>query len=175
MKKRSAALVVLGALAAPVAGVALATPPEGPEPPVLSSTLVARGAAGEFRVHDHATGVKLSARRPTDIAIVNAKLKPGSSTGWHGHAGPSIVIVKSGALTMYEPGHHGHAHGHHRGGRHGCRSEIFEKGKAFVHPTHAHNFRNDSGEVAEFDLVYFVPAGASPAPIDVTPAPKGCA
>ena len=29
MKKRSAALVVLGALAAPVAGVALATPPEG--------------------------------------------------------------------------------------------------------------------------------------------------
>ena len=173
MKKRSAALVVLGALAAPVAGVALATPPEGPEPPVLSSTLVARGAAGEFRVHDDATGVKLSARHATDIAIVNAKLKTGSSTGWHRHAGPSIVIVKSGSLTMEEPGHHGH--GHHRGGRHGCRSEIFEKGKAFVHPTHAHNFKNESGEVAEFDLVYFVPAGASPAPIDVTPAPKGCA
>ncbi len=173
MKKRSATLVALGVLAVPVAGVAVATPPEGPEPPVLTSTLVARGAAGEFRVHDDATGVKLSARRSTDIAIVNAKLKPGSSTGWHGHAGPSIVIVNSGSLRMYEPGHD--RHGHHHGGRHGCRSEVFEKGKAFVHPTHAHNFVNESGEVADFHLVYFVPAGASPAPIDVTPAPKGCA
>jgi quercetin dioxygenase-like cupin family protein len=171
MKKRNATLILLGALAAPAAGVALATPPDPPG--ALTSTLLSRGAAGEFRIDDHDTGIKLSARQATDIAIVNAKLKPGGSTGWHRHAGPSIVIVKSGSLTMDEPGHHGH--GHHRGGRHGCRATTFAKGEAFVHPTHTHKFRNDSGEVADFDLVYFVPAGASPAPIDVTPAPKGCA
>jgi hypothetical protein len=170
MKKRSATLIVLGALGAPVAGVALATPPDPPD--AVTSTLLSRGAAGEFRVHDEAAGIKLSARQATDVAIVNAKLKSGGSIGWHEHRGPSIVIVKSGSLTMYEPGHHGH--GHHRGGRHGCRATTFAKGEAFVHPSHAHNFTNESGDVADFDLVYFVPAGASPAPIDVTPAPKGC-
>ncbi len=173
MKKRSATLIALGVLGAPVAGVALATPPDPPGS--LTSTLLSRGAAGEFRIHDRDTGIRLSASQATDVAIVSAKLKIGGSSGWHAHNGPSIVIVKSGALTMEEPAHGHHGHGHHRGGRHGCRATTFEKGEAFVHPSHVHNFRNDSGEVADFDLVYFVPAGASPAPIDVTPAPKGCA
>ncbi len=170
MRTRTATLIVLGALTAPVAGVALATPPQPPD--ALTSTALARGAAGEFRVRDDATGVKLSARRATDVVIVNAKLKPRGSTGWHGHAGPSIVIVKSGLLRMYEANHHGHSH--HRGGSHGCRFEEFGPGKAFVHPTHAHNFVNESDVEADFYLVYFVPEGASPMPIDVTPPPKGC-
>jgi hypothetical protein len=170
MRKRTVTLIVLGAVAAPVAGVAFATPPDPPD--AVTSTPLARGAAGEFRVHDDATGLEISTRQATDVAIVNAKVKPRSSIGWHRHEGPSLVVVKSGELTMYESDRHGHRH--HRGGRHGCKSERFVAGEAFVHPSHAHNFVNESGEVADFYLVYLVPAGASPMPIDVTPAPKGC-
>src|SRR4051812_26401074 len=44
MQKRSVTLIVLGAVAAPAAGIAMGTPPSG-----LTSELLARGAAGTFR------------------------------------------------------------------------------------------------------------------------------
>jgi len=47
MRKRTATLIVLAAVAPGIAGVALATPPSG-----LSSQLLARGAGGELRIHD---------------------------------------------------------------------------------------------------------------------------
>src|SRR3954467_534049 len=98
MRKRGATLIILAAVAPPTAGIALATPPSG-----LTSELLARGAAGTLRVHDDSTGLKLHARRPTDVALVRARLEPGGTTGWHGHPGPSLVVVKSGTLTMIEP------------------------------------------------------------------------
>ena len=159
-------LIALGAIAAPVASVALATPPTPAD--AVKSELLARGAAGTFRIHDKSMDLKLSAKRATDVAVVRATLVAGGSTGWHGHAGPSIVIVKTGELTMREP-HHGH-HSH----RPRCDVTTFKAGSAFVHPEHEHEFVNDTAGVVEFHLVYFVPAGASPAPIDVTPAPKAC-
>src|SRR6476620_10183743 len=106
MRKRTATLILLGAVAAPTAGVALATPSSG-----LTSELLARGSAGTFRVHDESVGLKLRARRSTDIAVVRAQLEKGGTTGWHRHPGPSLVVVKSGTLTMVEPS------GHRRHGR----------------------------------------------------------
>jgi hypothetical protein len=40
-------------------------------------------------------------------------------------------------------------------------------------PEGAHNFVNTAAGETEFYIVYFVPAGGSPAAIDVTPAPAG--
>jgi len=161
MRKRRATLIVLGLMAAPAAGVALATPPSG-----LTSELLARGSAGTFRVHEG--GLKLHARQPTDVAVVRARLAPGGTTGWHTHPGPSLVVVKSGTITMVEPGgprHHGER----------CSVQAFGPGRAFVHPEHEHNFENRTDAVVEFYVVYFVPEGVAPLLTDVPAVPETCA
>lgn len=77
MKTRTAILLGLTAIAAPVAvGVALATPPSG-----LTSQLLARGAAGEFRIHEKSMGLRMDARKATDVALVGATLDPGAFHG----------------------------------------------------------------------------------------------
>ena len=170
MRKRTAGLIVLVALVPLAAGVALATPPSG-----LTSTLLARGAGGEFRIHDKSIPLKLDARGPTDVAVVRATLEPGGSTGWHGHPGPSIVVVKTGTVTMYEPGRRNHAGGGAYASHKWCSVQAFGPGKAFVHPEQVHNFVNRSTtEPAEFYVVYLVPAGAAPLLNDVATAPSQC-
>jgi hypothetical protein len=170
MRKRTAILIALGAVAAPVAvGVALATPPSG-----LTSELLARGAAGEFRIHDKDLRLRMDAKRPTDVAIVRATLEEGGFTGWHGHPSWSLVIVKSGTLTMYEPAGD-HRAGHHQHGNHRprCHVQSFGPGDAFVHPPSVHNFVNTGEDPVEFYVEYFVPAGATPLLRD-EPAPRAC-
>ena len=168
--------VGLGALLAPVlvSGAANADPDTrawgrpAPIPPATASAVVsellARGAAGEFRIRDAEAGVGLRASEPTDVALVRATLAAESSTGWHRHNGPSMVIVTSGTLRMIEPEH---------GDDHGCTSENFQAGSAFAHPSGRHTFANDRTEPVEFYLVYFVPEASSPAPIPADP-PPGC-
>ena len=175
MRKRTAALIVLGALAPGVAGVALATPPT-PKPDSLKSELLARGAAGQFRLHDESMGLKMEARRDTDVAVVRATLDPGAHSGWHGHPGPSLVIVKTGDLTMREPRHrdHGHDHKSHHAGSRRCSEQTFTAGTSFVHPEHEHEFVNNTGVVAEFYVVYLAPAGAAPLLNDVPIPPREC-
>jgi len=171
MRKRTTTLIVLGALAPGVAGVALATPPT-PEG-ALKSELLARGTATEFRIRDESMELKMEARQKTDVAVVRATLEPGGSTGWHGHPGPSMVIVKSGALTMREPRHHDHGHVH--GGKwRRCSEQVFPAGSTFVHPEHEHEFVNESEVAAEFYVIYLVPAGATPLLTDVPIPPREC-
>jgi hypothetical protein len=183
MRTRFLALLALSVAAVIGVGVALATPPSGltPGPPH------ARGAAGEFRIKDKSMRLTLKAKTSTDVQIVSAKLGPNGFTGWHGHAGPSIAIVKTGQITMYAPtsSRRGDDDDDEDGDGEwesaaGCAVSILNAGQAFHHPEGAHNFvntaRNADGTPAEteFYIVYFIPAGASPAPIDVTPAPAGC-
>jgi hypothetical protein len=161
-----AALAVLGAL---VASAALATPPTG-----LMASLLARGSAGEFTIHDKSQKLKLQTKGPLDVAIVRATLRPRaenppnaagvrplSETGWHGHAAPSLLVVQAGSLTVSEV----------RRGE--CVVATYGAGQAFVHTEDPHN--GVAGpEGAEFYIVYLLPEGASPAAIDVTPAPAAC-
>jgi quercetin dioxygenase-like cupin family protein len=165
--------VGLGALITPVlvAGAVGASPDHGPPgsvapiPPVqpVASEPLARGAAGEFAIKDRRAGVHLEATRPTDVVLVKATLPGDSSTGWHRHPGPSMVIVESGTLRMIAPGH----------GHHGCTEQTFTDGSAFPHPSSVHNFANDQDEPVVFYIAYFVPEGASPAPVMADP-PRRC-
>ena len=153
-----AALVVL--IASSGIGTALATPQPAPNPAALKSELLARGAVGAFAISDPDTGLQLMASQPTDLALVKATLVAGGRTGWHGHAGHSIVIVTRGSLTMREP---------HQGL---CPEQTYGAGQAFAHPRSDHDFVA-GGEGAEFFVAYFVPAGAAPAPI-TQPEPDVC-
>ena len=137
-------------------GAALATPSSG-----LTSQLLSRGAAGEIRIVDKSTDIDFKAKNPTDVAMVAATLATGGFTGWHAHPGPSVVIVKSGTLTMHEP---------HDGT---CSAENVGPGQAFAHPADVHNFVNNGPSVVEFYVTYFVPAGAAPLLIDAD-APAEC-
>lgn len=168
MSRKTLVIIGVALFAALGAGVALATAPFRVE-----SQLLARGAAGEFRIHDKTMKLKFQAKEPMDLAFVKATLLaptpdspevpglPGGSTGWHGHAGPSLVIVKSGTLTMKEP---------HRGR---CEAETFGPGEAFVHPAGVHAFVNTGPDAVEFYIAYFLPEAASPAPRD-EPVPDEC-
>ena len=157
MKGRIAvALAALGALGVFAVGVAVATPPSG-----LVGTPLARGAAGSFDLHDTSQKLKLQAKEPLDVAFVKATLAPNGFTGWHGHAAPSLVVVSAGSMTVYEV----------EGGE--CVVETYPAGSAFVHSEDAHNFVAGAGG-AEFYIAYLLPAGASPAPIDVPTAPAAC-
>ncbi len=93
----------------------------------------------------------------SDLFVVRASLAAGGTTDWHGHTGPSIVIVTSGAIevTTATPGG-------------GCSVETYDAGKAFYHSEKAHTFVNRTAASAEFLVAYFVPAGS---PVTHLPAP----
>jgi hypothetical protein len=79
-----------------VAGAALATPGVN----VLGAPVHARGTnAEELNVHSSA-GIKLQTKGSLDFVTQQLTIGPGGSTGWHGHPGPVLVTVKSGALTL---------------------------------------------------------------------------
>jgi len=159
----AAALVPGTASADPEHHGGSAATPAPPGTPAVSSTELARGSLGEFHVEDRGSDVRLSAGEPTDLVLVQATLLPGRETGWHGHAGPSLVIVKEGAMTLVEP----------RPENRGCDREEFSAGDAFAHPTGAHNFVNRGRAPVTFFLAYFVPEDATPAPVP-TDVPRGC-
>jgi hypothetical protein len=57
------------------------------------------------------------------------------------HAGPSLVVVKTGQLTMYEPG------------KGACEVSVHGAGTTFVDPEGAHNF-TAAGETEFLDRVF---------------------
>lgn len=111
-----------------------------------------RGTIEPFRIHNHAMGFKMKAKRPIDIAIVGAQLDPGSQTGWHTHPAASIVTVQPGSPPLRMISVQGDD----------CVQRTFAAGTAFVHPAGAHNFVNTSATAPlTFGVAYFVPVGAT--------------
>jgi quercetin dioxygenase-like cupin family protein len=44
---------------------------------------------------------RIKAKGSTDVHVLENRIQPGGSFGWHSHPGPSLVVVKTGALTLY--------------------------------------------------------------------------
>jgi hypothetical protein len=148
--------------------------PPAPIPPVapIEAVVLAQGAAGEFELEDEVIGFDLEATQPTDVFVVQVTIAPNSSTGWHQHAGPSVVVVASGMVRLIAPEHGDDGHGHDGDG-HGCTDETFTAGTAWAHPATTHNIANDGDEPTVVYITYFVPEGATPALIPADP-PHGC-
>jgi quercetin dioxygenase-like cupin family protein len=155
---RKALLVTVAATAMTLVGsTAAATPPKD-----LDSKPIVRAAAGVFLMADRDMRFVLGAGKPTDIVLVRATIEVGGFTGWHDHLGRSLVIVEKGVMTVQEARHNK------------CLTKTVSAGKSFEHPDGPHNFINNGTEQIVFYVVYFVPAGAAPSPID-SPAPGACA
>ena len=158
----TAALIALVA----IVGVVLATPISG----VTTTTF----AVGRFDNIDAKTltdidptasvdywQARINTKRSTDVYMLENRIAPGGTFGWHSHPGPSIVLVKSGTLTLY------------RGADQTCTPQVVEAGSGFVDDGgDIHMVRNEGTVDTVVYVVSLVPAGL-PRRID-EPAPGNC-
>jgi quercetin dioxygenase-like cupin family protein len=160
-KVRNRVLFALtGALIAVVAigGIALATPASG-----VTSTTIASGSLDpiNFLVQNGDWSAKIRTRGQTNLTVVENRVAPGGSFGWHSHPGPSLVIVKSGTLTFNEAEDPT------------CTPAVHSAGDAYVDEgTDVHVARNETGAEAVVIVTRLVPEGA-PSRID-EPDPGTC-
>jgi quercetin dioxygenase-like cupin family protein len=150
------AVLVLGV--AVYGGTVLATPPSGVTPTLL--------AKGRFDVIDAKTKTgewkaRIRTKGSSDLEVLEVKIAPGGTFGWHSHPGPSLVIVKSGTATFYlanDPT---------------CTPHVVRAGEGFVdNGGDVHTVRNE-GTVELVNVVSsLIPAGAERR-ID-EPSPGNC-
>jgi quercetin dioxygenase-like cupin family protein len=152
--------VGIAATASYNAGKVWATPAVG-----FTTTTLLRGKLGEIDVlsKSAAPGSSEDERQieawlslqkikgPADLYVQSNVWKPGGSTGWHIHAGHSLIIVNEGTVTEYE-GHDPE-----------CKPHVYTKGMRFVDPggDHVHMIRNEGDVVAQTTVIQLIAAGAA--------------
>lgn len=148
MKSRLAlALLVVAAGIAGYGGTVLATSPRG-----VTSTTFAVGQFNEISAKTLSSSwqARINTKGESDVWILENRIAPGGSFGWHSHPGPSIVVVKSGALTLY------------RGDDPACAPEIVAAGSGFVDDGgDVHLVRNEGSVDAVVYVMSLVPRGAA--------------
>jgi hypothetical protein len=174
MKRKLIWAMAFGLLGATVyGGVAVATPPSGVTNPPWSPVI------GRFQDGIDATArtdidpgvatafwkVDISAKGATDVQVIENIIAPGGTFGWHSHPGPSLVIVRSGTLSVY--------HGPD------CTMEQYGPGSplgsTFVDQGHdLHMVRNNTTGVDDVYVVSFVPAGFARRIDEPNPNPSVC-
>jgi quercetin dioxygenase-like cupin family protein len=96
----------------------------------------------------------------SQVYVQHATIQPGGSTGWHTHAGPVIVVMVKGSLTLYE------------GDDKACTGQMYTAGSGFVDEGfgHIHIAKNLGSTPAEFYATYILPPGSGDAGVK-TPMP----
>lgn len=151
------AVALLGVAA--FAGLTLATLGVG-----VTSTTIAAGDLAPVNLNTKTGDWKLALRTKgdSDVSVVENRVTPGGTFGWHNHLGPSIVVVKSGALTFY------------RAEDPTCTGEVFTAGQALLDPGNTiHVGRNEGTVDVVIITIRIIPDGAATR-ID-QPSPGNCA
>ena len=170
-RQRTRILTAVAAVAAvaALAGAAVISMPAQATPPSpdVATTILAKSAFDRIHVRAHADTpdrwrALLKTHGHSDVYVVDNKLPPGASTGWHSHPGPSLILVVAGTVTNY-PGHDPR-----------CRPQVYPAGAGFIDPGggDVHMLRNESTALAETIAVQLLPNGAVRR-IDA-PAPTNC-
>lgn len=175
MKRKSLLVLLVVALGAGLyGGHVLATPSSG-----LTSTNYAKSLFNPvklkgFKLLDSGSqekgkwhwpkywSVRLRTHGLTDAYVVDNKIAPGGTTGWHSHPGPSLIFVVAGTVTDYSTSVAN------------CAAESFSAGSGFTDPggSDVHMLRNEGSVTAETIAVQFLPTGAD-RKID-EPEPANC-
>jgi quercetin dioxygenase-like cupin family protein len=151
MKSKWIWALLVGVLGTAVyAGNVMATPSSG-----LTTTILAKSLFGQIDVKAHTTPADLwQARIKThglsDVYVVDNKLAPGGTTGWHSHPGPSLILVVAGTVTNYI------------GDDPTCTGHAYTVGTGFIDPGGAdvHTLRNEGSIQAETIAVQLLPKDA---------------
>ncbi len=143
----SIAVLVAVMSAASIAGLVLATPASG-----ITSTSIAGGNLDELDLSIRTGDWKLNLRTKgqTDVSVVENRVAPGGTFGWHSHPGPSLIIVKAGTITFY------------RADDPTCSPQIYQAGDALVDPGNSVHVGRNEGTVDVVVIVTrLVPDGAA--------------
>jgi quercetin dioxygenase-like cupin family protein len=135
-----------------------ATPVSG-----VTSTLFAVGQFDEIDTEtlSHEWQAEIETEGESDLHVLENRIAPGGSFGWHSHPGPSFVIVKTGALTLY------------RGDDPHCTPQVFVAGSGFIDEGgDVHLVRNEGSVETVVYVTSLVPRGAARR-ID-QPSPGNC-
>jgi len=135
---------LLGVVA--IGGIVLATPGVG-----VTSTLFAMGHFGEIDAKTLSSSwqARIDTKGESDLYVLENRIAPGGTFGWHSHPGPSLVIIKTGALTLY------------RGDDPTCTPQVFEAGSGFVDDGgDVHLVRNEGSIETVVYVTSLVPRGA---------------
>ncbi len=125
-------------------------------PSTATSTVLAQAKVApiDVSVHRRTAGGKhwraeIKTRGQSDGYVVDNVFKPGQSTGWHSHPGPSLIFVVSGAVTNYVDR------------THRCKGVTHKAGTSFVDAggRDVHMLRDDADVPAETIAVQLIPSG----------------
>jgi len=144
--RRFFAVPIALAAVALIGGVALATPAVG-----LTSTPIASGSLDPVNIHvrNGHWMAKLQIKGQSSVSVVENRVAPGGTFGWHSHPGPSLIIVKSGTITFY--------HADDRT----CAPDVKSAGDALIDEgTDVHIGRNEGTTDAVVIVTRFLPLGA---------------
>ena len=111
---------------------------------VLAATLVPTGATAQEIARGQVDYAEVVGG-PTDVIMLQVRLEPGVSQGWHTHPGPVWVVVTSGEVSAYR--------------QDGC-SRVYTSGEAFLEqPGRPIDLRNEGVQPAEFAVTQVLLAG----------------
>jgi len=142
--------VIVGAGA--YANTLRATSPSG-----FTGTTLAKATFEEIDLNAHTLPAnfwqaRLKTKGLSDLYVQSNVWKPGGTSGWHTHPGPSLIIVTAGTITGYE------------GDDPSCTPQVYLQGMGFVDPGggHVHVLRNeDTASEASTIAVQLLPALAT--------------
>jgi len=127
-------------------GAVLATPASG-----VTTTTLAVGQFDEIQAKTVSSSwqARISTKGESDLYVLQNRIAPGGTFGWHSHPGPSLVIVKTGALTLY------------RGDDPTCTPQVVGAGSGFVDDGgDVHLVRNEGSVETVVYVTSLIPRGA---------------
>jgi len=127
-------------------GAVLATPASG-----VTTTTLAVGQFDEIQAKTVSSSwqARISTKGESDLYVLQNRIAPGGTFGWHSHPGPSLVIVKTGALTLY------------RGDDPTCTPQVVGAGSGFVDDGgDVHLVRNEGTVETVVYVTSLIPRGA---------------
>jgi quercetin dioxygenase-like cupin family protein len=159
-KQLSFAVLAALVISAALAGLVIATPASG----VTSTTIASANLDGEVNLNIK-TGdwkLKLRTKNATDVSVVENRVAPGGTFGWHSHPGPSLIIVKAGTITFY------------RADDPTCSPDVYTAGQALIDPGNAvHVGVNEGSTDVVVVVTRLVPDGAATRIDEAGPATCG--
>jgi quercetin dioxygenase-like cupin family protein len=148
--------VLIGASAAAVVGIAIATPIVDLASPVISSGTNDEefNVNGVYPVEGGYYKVALTTNRPSTIETQIASFSAGGENGWHSHAGLVTVTVVSGTIDWYDAN---------------CKKTTYTAGQSWLEGSQVHSFKNAGPGTVLLTATFIISKGA-PLRID-QPAP----
>ena len=161
-RRRTKVWITAAAIVSAIVGtstVAIATPGSGTVGEVVAMATI-DDLDVKFKVDEHRGQAVSRVKGPGKVVVQRLTVDPAGHTGWHSHDGPVVVVVKTGALTVYGAG---------------CHSQRYTAGEAFIDPGngHVHIARNEGAAPVEAWVTMLLPAGGAPR-VDISDPAADC-